>query len=68
MESFSKGLILTGMNSTTKSVFLAMIIFLVFLMGGLVFALINSLPKLREKNERKVSQTKSAQIRKPKGF
>lgn len=63
MESFSQGLVLTGMNSATKSVFFAMIIFLMVLIGGLVFALIKSLPKLREKN-----QTKSTQIKRPKGF
>ncbi len=51
------------MNSATKSVFLAMIIFLVVLIGGLIFALIKSIPKLREKN-----QTNSNQIKRPKGF
>ncbi len=63
MDFFSKGLVLTGMNSTTKSVFLTMIIFLVLLIGGLVFALIKSLPQLHEKN-----QTTRTQLKKPKGF
>ena len=61
-HNFLQSIVLSGSNKTTSFVLWSMIIFLVALIGGFGFALINQI------KSQKKDQTLKSVVQKPKGF